>query len=174
MDGHGLDGPAHKSSTMHHDSEWILDFSWADHDRGCARLEVMEPPRTFETPSSGDRCPCGSGHVHGECCGPLLAGGSAPTAVQLMRSRYTAFVVGDVAHLLATWHPSTRPHALELEPRVRWRSLEIVRTERGGPLDRAGIVEFAARYTAGAERGVQRETSRFVRGDRWLYVGAVG
>jgi len=91
-----------------------------------------------------------------------------------MRSRYTAFVVGDVAYLLATWHPSTRPKRLDLDPEVRWRSLEIVRTERGGPLDSEGIVEFAARYAHGDERGVQRETSRFVREDRWRYLDAVG
>ncbi|WP_430646672.1 YchJ family protein [Agromyces sp. GXS1127] len=133
----------------------------------------MEPHRPFDTPAAADRCPCGSGNVHGECCGPLLGGGAAPTAVQLMRSRYTAFVVGDVAYLLATWHPSTRPDALELDPDVHWRSLEIIRTERGGPLDRDGVVEFAARYRVGAERGVQRETSRFVRTDRWRYVDAV-
>ncbi|BDZ53352.1 hypothetical protein DSM26151_12690 [Agromyces marinus] len=109
-----------------------------------------------------------------ECCGPVLAGAPAPTAVQLMRSRYTAFVVGDVTYLLATWHPSTRPATLEPDPDVHWRSLEIIRTERGGPLDREGVVEFAARYVASGERGVQREVSRFVREGRWLYVDAIG
>ncbi|MRX42373.1 YchJ family protein [Agromyces kandeliae] len=133
----------------------------------------MEPDRTFATPTDDARCPCGSGGTYGDCCGPLLAGGAAPTAVQLMRSRYTAFVVGDAAYLLATWHPSTRPERLDLDPELRWRSLEIVRTERGGPLDREGVVEFAARYAHGAERGVQRESSRFVREDRWRYLDAV-
>ncbi|WP_438855816.1 YchJ family protein [Agromyces sp. M3QZ16-3] len=132
----------------------------------------MDPDRTFMTPTDDARCPCGSGNAYGECCGPLLAGGAAPTAVQLIRSRYTAFVVGDRAYLLATWHPSTRPEHLELDPELRWRSLEIVRTERGGPLDRDGIVEFAARYVHDGQRGVQRETSRFVREDRWRYLDA--
>ncbi len=31
-----------------------------------------------------------------------------------MRSRFAAFAAGDVAHLLATWHPSTRPTHLDL------------------------------------------------------------
>jgi SEC-C motif-containing protein len=133
----------------------------------------MEPDHASRTPTDADRCPCGSGHVFGECCGPLLAGDAAATAVQLMRSRYTAFVLGDAPYLLASWHPSTRPERLELDPDVRWRSLEIVRTERGGPLDREGVVEFAARYDSSGERGVQHETSRFLREDRWRYVDTV-
>ena len=67
------------------------------------------------------RCPCGTGLPYDECCGPLHAGATpAATAEQLMRSRYSAFAVGDAAYLLATWHPSTRPPALELDPGVRW------------------------------------------------------
>jgi SEC-C motif-containing protein len=121
------------------------------------------------------RCPCCTGLRFGECCGPFLAGrAAAPTAVQLMRSRYTAFAVGDERYLLATWHPSTRPATLELDPAIAWRSLEVVLTVRGGPLDRDGLVEFVARYAVDGERGALRETSRFVREDRWRYVDAVG
>ncbi|GAA2022041.1 YchJ family protein [Agromyces tropicus] len=133
----------------------------------------MHADRPFPSPAADDRCPCTSGSTFAECCGPILSGAPAPTAVQLMRSRYTAFVVGAAPYLLATWHPSTRPDRLDLDPSIRWRSLEIVRTERGGPLDREGLVEFAARYAADGERGVQRETSRFLREDRWRYVDAV-
>jgi SEC-C motif-containing protein len=119
------------------------------------------------------RCPCGTGMSFGECCGAFLAGrATAPTAVQLMRSRYTAFAIGDAGYLLATWHPSTRPRTLELDRRVTWRSLEVVRTERGGPLDREALVEFIARYEVDGERGAQSEVSRFVRSDRWRYVDA--
>lgn len=131
-------------------------------------------PTGFPVIDDADRCPCRSGLAFGECCGPLHAGAPAPTAAQLMRSRYAAYVTGDAAYLLATWHPSTRPATLELDPAPTWRSLEVVRTERGGPLDREGIVEFAARYVADGERGVLHETSRFVREDRWRYVDAVG
>ena len=116
-------------------------------------------------------CPCGTGLTLGECCGPVLDGRPAPTAEALMRSRYTAFAVGDAAHLRASWHASTRPRELDLDDDVRWRSLEIVSTSAGGPFDDAGVVEFVARYRDGAERGVLHETSRFVReGGRWFYV----
>jgi SEC-C motif-containing protein len=57
---------------------------------------------------------------------------------------------------------------------MQWRRLDILSTSRGGPLDRDGVVEFAAHYRHEGERGVQRETSRFVRVDRrWYYVSGV-
>lgn len=91
-----------------------------------------------------------------------------------MRSRYSAFVVGDADYLLRTWHPDTRPAELELDPGMQWRRLDIISTSRGGPLDSEGVVTFAAHYRHDGERGVQRETSRFVREDRrWYYLDAV-
>ena len=133
-------------------------------------------PSAFPQPDASARCPCLSGDAYGECCGAFIAGAlDAPTAVQLMRSRYTAFVVGAREYLLATWHPSTRPAQLELDPTMRWYRLDIERRERGGPLDRDGIVEFRAFYRHDGGRGEQHETSRFLRdAGRWRYVAAVG
>jgi len=88
-----------------------------------------------------------------------------------MRSRYAAFVVLDAGYLLRTWHASTRPTSMDLDPDTEWRRLDIVSATNGGPLDRTGIVEFAAHYRLDGERGVQREISRFVREEkRWFYV----
>ncbi len=116
------------------------------------------------------RCPCLSGLTYDECCGRLHAGAAAPTAVALMRSRYSAFVLGDAAYLLASWHPSTRPATLELAPDTRWLRLDILETVAGGPLDRDGIVEFEAHYRGGS----QRERSRFVReAGSWRYLDGV-
>lgn len=90
-----------------------------------------------------------------------------------MRSRFSAFALGDVAYLLASWHPSTRPESLELEPGLRWYRLDIVATTGGGMLDQAGTVHFRAYFT-GDSSGVQEEDSRFVReGRRWCYLGGV-
>lgn len=89
-----------------------------------------------------------------------------------MRSRYSAYVVGDAEYLLDTWHPSTRPKALDLDPHTRWMSLEIRSRSAGGLLDTTGTVEFVARYRADGARGEQHENSRFVRENRrWFYVG---
>lgn len=136
-----------------------------------AQAASSEP---HDAPYQGN-CPCLSGEQYGDCCGRFHRGDAeAPTAEQLMRSRYSAFVVLDAAYLLRTWHPDTRPAQLELDPAVGWRRLDIVSTGRGGPLDTEGTVEFIAYYRHDGERGVQHETSRFLREDRrWYYVGAV-
>jgi SEC-C motif-containing protein len=118
------------------------------------------------------RCPCGTGLTYAECCGRLHDGtATAGTAEQLMRSRYSAFAVGDPAYLLATWHPSTRPGRLELDPDVRWTGLEVLGGTGGSLLATEGTVAFRAHWVAGGVRGTQEEDSRFVReGGRWVYV----
>ena len=117
-------------------------------------------------------CPCGSGRPYDGCCGPLhRAEAVAPTAEALMRSRFSAFAVADEAYLLRTWHPTTRPPRLALDPSQRWTRLEVLDTSRGGLLDAAGTVEFRAHYRYGGQAGALREISRFVREDgQWYYV----
>jgi len=128
-------------------------------------------------PDPASRCPCTSGLTFGECCGPILDGTRpAPTAETLMRSRFTAFALGDVHHLRGTWHPSTRPATLELDPDVRWYRLDVEGTAAGGPFDDRGEVTFRAFHRSSDGRGVIAERSRFVRDDgRWVYLdGIVG
>ncbi|WP_045731772.1 YchJ family protein [Pseudarthrobacter chlorophenolicus] len=119
-----------------------------------------------------DRCPCLSGEQYASCCGRFHSGGAeAATAEQLMRSRYTAFVLLDRGYLLRTWHPDTAPRDLQLDPEMQWRRLDIAATGGGGPFDTEGTVEFKAHFRHTGERGVLHETSRFVRSEgRWLYV----
>ena len=120
---------------------------------------------------SSTACPCGSGLAFASCCGPLLAGTAmAQTAEQLMRSRYCAYVRGARDYLLASWHPSTRPAAIEPDDGVRWLGLSVKRHEQSGP--DAAVVEFVARYRLGGAAAVRlHEVSRFVReGERWYYV----
>lgn len=91
-----------------------------------------------------------------------------------MRSRYTAFAVGDTEYLLRSWHPRTRPRTLEPDPDQRWLFLEIVRTERGGPFDDTGTVEFIANYRLDGRRGSLHEVSRFTRVDGdWVYLDGI-
>ncbi|MEU6270284.1 YchJ family protein [Saccharopolyspora shandongensis] len=122
--------------------------------------------------STPKRCPCGLGEPFAECCARLHAGERrAATAEQLMRSRFSAFAVGDTAYLLASWHPSTRPDSLDLDPGQRWVRLEILDRTGGGPFDAAGTVRFEAHYRLGGRAGVLTEDSRFVREDgAWFYV----
>ena len=121
------------------------------------------------------RCPCGTGLSYAECCGRLHdRTATAGTAEQLMRSRYSAFVLGDAGYLLDTWHPSTRPRTLDLGDDVRWTGLEVLATTDGSLLAAEGTVEFRASYVRDRRPGAQHENSRFVRdGGRWHYLDGV-
>lgn len=87
-----------------------------------------------------------------------------------MRSRYSAYVFDLTDYLLATWHPSTRPAALQPnEPGMTWLGLEVRRHERQDA-DHA-IVEFVARSKLGGRAHRLHETSRFLREQAvWRYV----
>jgi len=119
-------------------------------------------------------CACGSGMAYGACCGRYIDAGLQPeTAEQLMRSRYSAYVLVREDYLLRTWHVSTRPDTLNLESTRsgKWLGLRILRTEGGGRQDREGVVEFVARYKPPGQAERLHEVSRFVREDgQWLYV----
>ncbi len=126
-------------------------------------------------------CPCGSDETYVKCCGPFhlamalepAIGVSlgehldAPTPESLMRSRYSANVLGLIDYLLATWHPSTSPGELELSP-VKWLGLEVKQHQTSGD---AGVVEFVARYRVDGRAHRMHEISRFVREEgKWFYI----
>lgn len=129
-------------------------------------------------------CPCGRTSVHATksaktqplpfsaCCSAYLnelATTPAPDAELLMRSRYTAFVLGRRDYLLATWHASTRPTDLTLDPAAKWLGLDV-RSHRQIDADHAEV-EFVARYREGGRAVRLHERSRFVReSGRWFYV----
>ena len=133
--------------------------------------------------SAQQPCPCGGG-TYGRCCRPLHRQERlADTAEQLMRSRYSAFALGEIEHLMRT-QPSDQPieqrrRSLQATCRqLRWRELVIVAAEGGGAGDLEGTVTFEAHYCASGERGVLRECSRFGREGGhpdgvWLYLEAL-
>ena len=125
------------------------------------------------TAAPSSPCPCGRKLAYDHCCGRWHAGPQAllaPTAEDLMRSRYSAFALGLPAYLRDTWHPSTRPAAIEPLPAgLRWLGLEV-RRHVAQDADHA-MVEFVARSKLGGKAERLHETSRFVREDgRWFYV----
>ena len=95
-----------------------------------------------------------------------------------MRSRFTAFARGDIAHITRTYAAEKREGAIptageRLSSAVEWVRLEILETVAGGPDDDTGIVEFAAHYRQDGVPGVHRERSHFRRDDGdWVYVDA--
>jgi SEC-C motif-containing protein len=122
-------------------------------------------------------CPCGSGAAFAACCKPFLDGQAiAPTAEALMRSRYSAYVLGQADYLRQTWHSDYRPAALDLDARQNWLGLKVLRTEQGNEGDNEGVVEFVARFKISGRGHRLHEISRFEKVDgRWLYLdGARG
>ena len=125
-------------------------------------------------------CPCGSGVELAACCGPFLTGAAPPeTAEALMRSRYSAHVLGTVDYLKETLWPA---YQKRFDPRATaafandtaWIGLTIIETEAGGAADRRGIVLFEARFLAGDRVEVHRERSLFrKKAGRWYYLEAL-
>jgi SEC-C motif-containing protein len=118
-------------------------------------------------------CPCNPSIAYAACCQPLHEGRfAAASAEALMRSRYSAYVLGLSDYLLATWHPDTRPAALDLDdtPGLRWLGLDVKRHADAG--DGSAVVEFVARYKVGSTPAVRlHEVSRFASVDgRWYYL----
>ena len=117
-------------------------------------------------------CCCGSAQPYAACCGRLHCGAeNAATAEALMRSRYSAYVLGLEPYLLASWHPSTRPESLDLAGAAgtKWLGLEIRRQQQAD--DAHASVEFVARYRVGGRGHRLHEVSHFIREDgRWYYV----
>ncbi|MGW9556843.1 YchJ family protein [Nocardiopsis sp. NPDC055551] len=129
-------------------------------------------PRALPTDAP---CPCGRDEKYDACCGRLHAGTArATTAENLMRSRYSAFVVGDEDYLLRSWDPTTRPRRVGLDPDTEWTGLEILRTSAGTPFHTEGTVEFRAHYKEDGQDGELREHSRFRRHEgEWVYLDAL-
>ncbi|HEY9565771.1 MAG TPA: YchJ family metal-binding protein [Nocardioides sp.] len=119
-------------------------------------------------------CPCGSGTTYDACCGWFHRGAkAAPTAQELMRSRYAAYAVDDLDYVFRTWHPRTRPELPKQQPGTTWLALEILDVVDGGPTDETGVVEFRAHYRDASGTDALHERSTFARrAGRWFYVTA--
>lgn len=96
----------------------------------------------------------------------------AENAETLMRSRYTAYVKRKDRYLIETWHPSTRPTSLNLEP-TNWIGLKILLTKSGTENDETGWVKFVARYKINGKAFRMEELSYFQKENGvWYYVDA--
>lgn len=88
-----------------------------------------------------------------------------------MRSRYTAYVLKLESYLLQTWHPSTRPNALELaeDTNTKWLGLDVkahIITDES-----IATVEFVARYKIAGKAERLHEISDFIKiNGQWYYI----
>jgi Uncharacterized protein conserved in bacteria len=125
-------------------------------------------------------CPCGSGSGFRNCCEPLLnCSTNAESALQLMRSRYTAFTKANVDYLMQTHAAKSRPVAERKNierwaKSVVWLGLEIIKAENGNRDDKTGYVEFKATYIENGQPAQIHERSLFIRENgKWVYVSGV-
>lgn len=122
-------------------------------------------------------CPCGSGLDIDTCCGPLINGASAKSPEALMRSRYTAFTLGNLDYIEGTCTEEALGtlNRADLErslPETKWLEMKVRETSGGSVEDVEGTVTFSFRYTYGGREHSQTELGRFVRQARWLYDGS--
>ncbi|HEX9789586.1 MAG TPA: YchJ family protein [Kiloniellales bacterium] len=122
-------------------------------------------------------CPCGSGQNLDVCCGPLIGGTPAATAEALMRSRYSAFVLGEAGYLAETLSPEMRADFDESEAEktskdTKWLGLEVRAVTGGGPDDDRGKVEFVVRFRVNNQPHIHHELADFTRENgRWVCAG---
>ena len=129
---------------------------------------------TQPTPS----CPCGSQRPLAECCQPIHQNPSLAThPEQLMRSRYSAHVLGLVDYVVATYHPSCEAEqhreAIAESVNSQWLGLEVINSEIASEAE--GYVEFKAFYQDGNEQYCLHERSRFLKEmvdgqPQWYYI----
>ncbi len=123
-----------------------------------------------------EKCPCGSGLAYAVCCEPFIKGAKdAPTAEALMRARYSAYAKGEIAFIEQT-HERDERDAVSIEETRRWSEestwlgLKIVRTEKGGPSDDTGVVDFVATYSSHGLKEEYHEIGEFKKvAGTWYY-----
>lgn len=122
-------------------------------------------------------CPCSPQLPLSACCGRYHQGEKAPTALILMRSRYSAFALGLTSYIRDTTHP-VQQAGLDMNDishwsrSNRWLGLEIHDSGTLRPRPPQESVEFTARYldSTGQEHR-HHERSQFVRfKGRWYFV----
>ena len=130
-----------------------------------------------------DLCPCGSGKKYSECCEPIIKGtAKAQSPEALMRARYTAYVKQEIDFIINSCEKGEKIAEIDRKAtedwsrNSTWHGLKILRTEKGGPDDTEGIVEFEATYTTKQGlREIHHEIGYFKKIEgSWMYsVGSV-
>ena len=122
--------------------------------------------------SKNSKCPCGSGRKYKECCLKYHKGANPKNALELMKSRYSAYAVGDANYIIKTTHENS-PHYEQ--DRLEWikgikefsksefKKLEIIKFIDG---ENEAFVEFKAYI----DDYVMHEKSRFIKEDKWYYM----
>lgn len=124
-------------------------------------------------------CPCGSGKNYSACCKLYHQGKAALTALDLMRSRYAAYVLNLPDYIIATTHPASPQYSenqfswkrgiSQFSKNSQFQQLEILDHKEKGNL---ATVTFTAHLSQDGQDATFTERSYFEKkGERWLYLG---
>ena len=123
------------------------------------------------------RCPCQSGQTYAACCAPLHQGArQAVDAEALMRSRYSAYVLGLIDYLIGTTLPVQQPgldrqSIAAWSAQSTWLGLEVEQSEVFGGQPEHAFVTFTARWHDADGEHHHRERSSFVQSaGRWYFI----
>jgi len=126
-------------------------------------------------------CPCHSEQLYTDCCEPFHTGTAYPSsALQLMRSRYSAYALRLVHYLVKTTHPdkaksSLQRNLMQSVHNITWTNLTIIKTSAGTADDKVGKVSFEATYMEAGREYSMVEHSRFRKRDgKWYYYDGKG
>lgn len=114
-------------------------------------------------------CPCGSGQTFEDCCGKYISYAHSPeTPEQLMRSRYSAYVLKNEDYLLKSWHESTRPDSLDLDnDTTQWKQLKIISASENNV---HFVAFFSNSINAKESYFFLSEESEFIKDKYWFYL----
>ena len=122
------------------------------------------------------KCPCGTGLAYADCCGPYIKGiRSAPTAEAMMRSRYTAYAMGEIYYLGETLHPDSRGDwdrkaTQDWADESTWLELKVLDVQAGEESNEEEV-EFIASFEQQGVTKQHHERSLFQRLEgRWYYL----
>ena len=122
-------------------------------------------------PSKEDsrNCLCGLEQSYSNCCGRFIDSNKTPeTPEQLMRSRYSAYILKDESYLLNSWHASTRPEFLKLNlDSTQWQKLKIIFTD---DKDVCFVAFFTQDALSKEITYALTELSHFIKEENWSYL----
>lgn len=141
--------------------------------------EIKKQHFNLESKTNANReayiCACGSRKAYTSCCRLIHYNiHLANTPLSLMKSRYTAYVLGNIDFLMKSHHSSTRPTnekeiILAWTNSIIWLGLEII--EETVPTNEVGYVTFKASYVEKGQQNIIYETSRFLKENKhWVYM----
>ena len=125
--------------------------------------------------SKNSKCPCGSGKKYKECCYKFHKGANPKNALELMKSRFSAYAVGDANYIIKTTYKDS-PHFEK--DKKEWR--ESIKEFSKSDFKKLEIIEFIdgenrafVEFKAYIDDYVMHEKSEFIKEDKWYYIKGV-